>query len=148
MKYHNKGGAYQARSNYDYTEWIKDRARRFNVLRSVSPLKCIRPNKAVHELVYKVVEGLESNEDSKANKFFKVLEDVRWRYNKTYGEPTVIPNNVKWHRKKDILFNLTDIIKDINNEIKVQCNELVEKGSNKCYEYMNTEIKESTKKID
>ena len=145
MKYHNKGGGtYKLGepSPIRYTEFITDRAGNFNVLTS-NPLKCVRPNHAVLKLVHAVVESLEGKKDSsKAIKFFDALENIRYRYHLSYGSGVVKRGDVKRFNEK---FNLTDIIKEINNEIKVQCDKLVEKD--RCYKNMNTKIKESTKEI-
>jgi hypothetical protein len=146
MKYHNKGGSYRLDqpSPHRYTKWITERASKFNVLKSVNPLKCSTPNRAVEGLVKKVVDSLERKKDSsKAINFFEALEEIRFRYELSDNAPEIKHGDVKRFSNK---FNLTDIIKDINNEIKVQCDELV-KGSNNCYKHMNTEIKESTKEI-
>ena len=146
MKYHNKGGSYRLGqpSPHRYTKWINERASNFEGLKSANHLTCLRPNKAVRELVDKVVQSLENNKDSsKAIKFFDALEESKWRYHLSDWNTNTKESKVRQYKNK---FNLTDIIKEINNEIKVQCEEL-EKGSNKCYKNMNTKIKESTKKI-
>jgi len=127
-----------------YTKQTEEKANNFNVLKSENPLKCVRPNNAVRELVEKVVDGLKSNKDSKVIVFFGILARGRMWMKESYGSDEVKRQFVQGFKNN---FNLTDIIKEINNEIKVQYDELVEKGSNKCYKNMNTEIKESTKKI-
>ena len=127
-----------------YTKQTKEKANNFNVLTSKNPLKCATPNRAVEGLVNKVIDGLKSKEKSKVIVFFGILGHGRRVYYKSYDSPEIKRQFVEGYEND---FNLTDIIKEINNEIKVQCDELVKKGRNKCYEYMNTKIKESTKKI-
>ena len=121
---------------------IIERAQNSNDLLSINPVKCLKPNNAVVDLVTNVLIRLKNKENSNSMKYFYIIEIIIVAKSYSYKNSSVktILRDSTYSGK----YNLNDIIKEINEEIE---NQLVENKQNNCYQYMEKQIKESAKKI-